>query len=161
MSVEAADFRAVLGRWATGVAVVTTRTDAGVAHGLTVNSFASVSLDPPLVLFSLGRDARSFQAFMETGRFAVNVLRADQSDVSTLFAGAEDDRFSSADTVVWKTGAPVLADCLAAIDCTVSARHDGGDHVIIVGAVQALAVVGDGEPLGYWQGDYRAVKPLA
>ena len=154
------DFKAVLGRWATGVAVVTTRLPDGVSVGLTVNSFASVSLDPPLVLFSIGRDAGSFEAFGKTGCFAVNLLRQDQAEVSNRFADPDAERFAVDRTEQLITGAPILSDALAALDCDVHARHEGGDHVIIVGRVRKLKVLNDGHPLGYWLGGYRALSSL-
>jgi flavin reductase (DIM6/NTAB) family NADH-FMN oxidoreductase RutF len=156
-AVKADDFKAVLGRWATGVAVVTTRDASGEPVGLTVNSFASVSLDPPLVLFSIDRSAGSFAAFEAAGSFAVNVLRADQQDVSNRFAAADATRFQGDATETWVTGAPILSECLSALDCTVDARHDGGDHVIMVGRVQRLSVLHDGDALSYWKGGYRSL----
>jgi flavin reductase (DIM6/NTAB) family NADH-FMN oxidoreductase RutF len=158
--VDPSDFKAVLGRWATGVAVVTTRGADGTQIGLTVNSFASVSLDPPLVLFSIGRDAGSFEAFGKVGCFAVNLLRQDQTEVSNRFADPEGERFAVDPTEQWVTGAPILTDALAALDCEIHARHDGGDHVIIVGRVRKLKVLNDGHPLGYWLGGYRALSSL-
>lgn len=158
-TVEAGDFKAVLGRWATGVAVVTTRdeTGAGEPVGLTVNSFASVSLDPPLVLFSIERTTKSFPAFQAAGAFAVNLLRADQQEISNRFADPDAVRFRDDPVETWVTGSPILAECLAALDCTVHARHDGGDHVIIVGRVRRLSVLNDGDALGYWKGAYRSL----
>lgn len=160
-TVEAGDFKAVLGRWATGVAVVTTSDETGTGTGepvgLTVNSFASVSLEPPLVLFSIDRTTKSFPAFQAAGSFAVNLLRADQQDVSNRFADPDAVRFRDDAVETWVTGSPILAACLAALDCTVHARHDGGDHVIIVGRVRRLSVLNDGDALGYWKGAYRSL----
>ena len=153
--VSPGDFRAVLGRYATGVTVVTTRTPGGEPVGLTVNSFTSVSLEPPLVLFCLDREAGSVPAFETANGFAVNILGAGQEAVSNRFADPLAARFSSHGVAGWSTGAPILADALAALDCSVHARHDGGDHIILVGRVQQLAVLADDEPLIYWRGAYR------
>lgn len=155
------DFRAVLGRFATGVTVVTTKASDGAFVGLTVSSFASVSLDPPLVLFCLDRDAGSLPAFLAADCFAVNILGAAQETVSTRFADPDAPRFSPDRVEPWVTGAPVLSDALAALDCTVSARHDGGDHVIMVGRVQRAGVLSDTEPLVYWRGGYRTLRNAA
>jgi len=153
--VSPGDFRAVLGRYATGVTVVTTRTATGEPVGLTVNSFTSVSLDPPLVLFCLDRGAGSLPAFETSGAFAVNILAAGQETLSNRFADPDAARFGADATAAWSTGAPILADALAALDCALHARHDGGDHIILVGRVLQLAVLSDGDPLVYWRGAYR------
>jgi len=160
MTINPSDFKAVLGRWATGVAVVTTLDPDGEPAGLTVNSFASVSLDPPLVLFSLDRAAGSFDIFEVATGFAINLLREDQAEISNRFADPDGERFSCVRTARWVTGSPVLTDALAALDCTLHARHDGGDHVIYVGKVEKLSVLNDGHPLGYWLGGYRALSSL-
>lgn len=156
--VSPGDFRAVLGRYATGVTVVTTRAPDGEPIGLTVNSFTSVSLDPPLVLFCLDRSAGSLPAFEAAAGFAVNILGAGQEAVSNRFADPLAARFTNGGIADWSTGAPVLSDALAALDCALHARHDGGDHVILVGRVLQLAVLTDGEPLVYWRGAYRTLS---
>ena len=152
------DFRAVLGRFATGITVVTTTSPNGTPVGLTVNSFTSVSLDPPLVLFCLDRAAGSLEAFQASGGFAVNILAAGQEAISARFADPDAPRFSADRTERWVTGAPILSDALAALDCSVSARHEGGDHVIMVGRVERLGILSDGDPLVYWRGDYRRLR---
>lgn len=156
--VSPGDFRAVLGRYATGVTVVTTRAPDGEPVGLTVNSFTSVSLEPPLVLFCLDLEAGSLPAFQTADGFAVNILRAGQEAVSNRFADPLAARFDRDGVADWSTGSPILADAMAALDCTVHARHDGGDHVILVGRVQRLAVLSDDEPLIYWRGAYRTLS---
>lgn len=157
MTIDPTAFRAVLGRYATGVAVVTTRDQAGVPVGLTVNSFTSVSLDPPLVLFCLDRAAGSEPAFAASDCFAVNILGDDQCPVSMRFADPVAQRFVDDLTIRWETGAPVLTDALAALDCRMHARYDGGDHVILVGRVVRAEVLADASPLVYWRGGYRAL----
>ena len=150
-------FRNALGCFATGVTVVTTVTDAGEPVGLTANSFSSVSLDPPLVLFCLDRASHNLGAFRAAGRFAVNVLGDDQRDLSVRFSTTIGDRWDGVVWDRWETGAPVLNGCLAALDCETEAIHEGGDHVIIVGRVQRLAATTDGKPLLYFRGNYATV----
>ncbi len=157
MSIDPSAFRAVLGRYATGVTVVTTRGVEGRLAGLTVNSFTSVSLDPPLVLFCLDRLAGSAPVFAAADCFAVNILATGQSPVSARFADPVAVRFVHDGTTTWETGAPILTEALAALDCRIHARHDGGDHVILVGRVLRAEVLQDTRPLVYWRGDYRGL----
>ena len=145
------EFRDALGRFATGVTVVTTTAPEGPV-GITANSFASVSLDPPIVLWSIGRHSRRFQAFAECEHFAVHILAAEQLDLGRRFARAGDAfaglRFERNDEDV-----PLLGGCLSRFECTRFARHDGGDHLIVVARVTA-ATLRDGEPLLFAGGDY-------
>ncbi len=145
--------RHALGRFATGVAVITTCTADGKLEGLTVNSFASVSLDPPLVLWCLQRTAPSFQSFAAAGVFAVSVLGADQHALSHRFATAAAHKFGSVDHLPGFGGAPRLADALAWFECRTERTVDGGDHVIFIGRV-LRAGYRDGEPLVYSAGRY-------
>lgn len=155
MSVNAEQFRDVMGRFASGVTVVTTENDGGYA-GFTASSFSSVSLDPPLVLVCLGRDAACHDAFVDGAGFAVNILAADQADLSVRFSSDIDDRFEGVPHAPWVTGAPILGGVLAAIDCRLHAVHDGGDHSILVGRVERLGpVAADAEPLLYYRGAYQ------
>lgn len=159
MSIDPDAFRAVLGRYATGVTVVTTRDASGTPYGLTVNSFTSVSLEPPLVLFCLDRAAGSFAAFEKAEGFAVNILRAGQSQISSRFADSEAERFTEEAVETWDSGAPILTEALAALDCSVHARYDGGDHSILVGRVLDLQLRTHDDPLIYWCGSYRRLAP--
>lgn len=144
-------FRDALGRFATGVTVVTTEAD-GNPLGITVNSFASLSLDPPLVLWAPARWSRRFAAFEAAGRFAIHVIGSHQRDVAQAFVrdGGAFDRID------WHRGAeavPLIEGCLARFDCTRWAVHDGGDHAIVVGRVEAVDV-GEGEPLLFTGGEW-------
>lgn len=131
-------FRGVLGLFPTGVAVITTETAAGERLGATVSSFNAVSLDPPLVLFSLARSARSFAAWNEAETFAVNVLSESQQRASSQFATAMIDKWQGLASVAGReTGLPLLCGALAWLECRTWARYDGGDHVIMVGEVLA------------------------
>ncbi len=154
MNFDTRSFRSALGTFATGITVVTSIGPDGERLGFTANSFNSVSLDPPLVLFSLDRRAYSLKAFEAAGVFAINVLREDQEQVSTAFARALSNKWDSVTFETWETGCPILADALANFECETKSMHDGGDHVIFVGQVLALRT-GEGRPLLYYRGAYR------
>jgi flavin reductase (DIM6/NTAB) family NADH-FMN oxidoreductase RutF len=131
--------RAALGRFATGVTVVTCCDAAGRWVGLTVNSFNALSLQPPMVLWSLRHTSTSLAAFLASPRFAVNVLAAQQSDVSHRFASPGDDRFSVGHWVLGAHGAPLLADSVAVFECETVSHQAAGDHELFVGRVLACA----------------------
>lgn len=151
------DFRDVMGRFATGVAIVTTRAAAGAPVGMTVNSFSAVSLSPPLVLFCIDRGATCYDAFAAADCFAVNILREDQQAISDVFANGDGDRFAGLAVDRWETGAPILTAGLAAMDCQIHDRHDGGDHDILVGRVLRLSTGAAAAPLVYFGGRYQAL----
>ena len=155
MSFDPRQFRDALGRFATGVCIVTTKGLDGRPYGVTVNSFSSVSLDPPLILFSLDRGSTSFNAFMEGRHFAVNVLNRAQMSLSRTFAVTSGDKWNGVSFETWETGAPVLPGSLATLECDKAAVHDAGDHVILIGRVRRLHAMPDGEPLLYYRGQYR------
>ena len=153
-------FRNALGTFATGVTVVTTRSPDGCDVGVTANSFNSVSLDPPLVLWSLNRSSASLQAFTKSDGFAVHVLAADQQALSNRFASKMENRFADLEFERGYASAPLLADCAAQFQCRLAFRYDGGDHEILVGEVVALAHSSK-SPLVYHGGRYGAVTGLA
>ncbi len=154
MSIDPNEFRRVLGHFATGVAVITGAGENG-SHGMTVSSFASVSLDPPLVMFCPSGESGSWQAIKETGSFCVNVLSESQKDTCGLFASKAEDKFAGVDWSSEVTGSPIIAGSLAWIDCEIHAIHEGGDHDIAVGLVKALSADADqGGPLLFFQGGY-------
>lgn len=155
VSVEPEALRAALGQFATGVTVVTTRDRQGDCHGITVSSFTSVSLDPPLVLYCLGKGAFNFEVFAAADAFAINILSSDQRAISERFARVADDRYPDLATTDWATGSPVFSDSIAAFDCAREAVQDAGDHLIIVGRVERFAVLQEAEPLIYVRGGYR------
>ena len=148
--------REALGSFVTGITVVTTR-NGGEPHGLTANSFSSVSLEPPLVLFSLSRAADCFDAFERAEAFAVNVLRSDQEDVSSRFATKDVDKWTGVDWRPGHGGCPLLEGAVAAFECRVAARHEGGDHVIYVGEVVRFDHRPDAAPLAFFRGRYTGV----
>ena len=132
-------FRNVIGNFATGVTVITTVDSEGGPVGLTANSFSSLSLDPPLVLFCLDRTVSSFDAFQANRHFAINILGAGQQDLSQSFARTGPDKWNGVAFDKWATGCPILKGCIANLECDVDSIHDGGDHVIVVGRVVAIA----------------------
>jgi flavin reductase (DIM6/NTAB) family NADH-FMN oxidoreductase RutF len=158
-SIDPRDFRNALGAYATGVTVITAATPGGRA-GLTCNSFASVSHNPPLVLWSLVSYSPSMSIFQNASHFAVNVLGASQQKLATQFATRADDKFAG---VAWKPGlgdAPVLADAVATFQCRSADRYYGGDHVIFLGAVEAYAY-NHAEPLLFARGKFGHFVPEA
>ena len=152
------EFRAALGCFATGVTIVTTRGPRDELIGVTANSFNSVSMDPPLVLFSLGRSAYSLKAFLCTHNFAVNILGADQQEMATRFSTALIDKWNGVDYVLTDTGCPFLAGALARFECRTHHTYDGGDHIIFVGEVLRLEHRPEGKPLLFYRGGYAQVR---
>lgn len=151
--------RRALGRFATGVVVVTTCTPEGRREGLTANSFTSVSLDPPLVLWSLRRDAPSLESFISAGRFALSILSDGQSHLSRHFATPAPDKFAGIATRQGLGGCPVIAGCIAAFECSTEVVHEGGDHMIFIGRVER-AEFRSGRPLVFAGGAYGVHEPL-
>ena len=159
MPVSSETFRQALREWASGVTIVTSRRGDTV-HGMTVSAFASVSLDPPLVLVCADKASNTHGLIAEAGVFAVHVLAQGNGELSNLFASKPDEeqRF---DGIAWRTGttgAPILPGAVAVLECRVVASHDAGDHVIHVGSVEALELAG-GEPLVYHRGSYGRFEP--
>ncbi len=147
-------FRNALGTFATGITVITARAGDGALVGLTANSFNSVSLDPPLILWSLSLHSPTLPAFQHCSHYAVNILAADQVELSERFAAVEDDKFSGIETCSGLGGAPLLPGCCAWFECRNDARHGGGDHLIFVGLVERFSH-NDRPPLVYHRGRYR------
>ncbi len=138
MPFDQKEYRSALASFATGVTIVTTTGADGVAHGLTVNSFTSVSLDPPLVLWCLGNKSDSYDLFSKTDHYAINVLGAGETDFAMRFAGKGDQRLASIEFATLKTAAPVLSQAIATFDCKVVQRIEAGDHLILIGETQAF-----------------------
>ncbi|MBJ2239807.1 p-hydroxyphenylacetate 3-hydroxylase reductase component [Pseudomonas sp. MF6768] len=156
--VDTRAFRRALGNFATGVTVVTAADASGCKVGVTANSFNSVSLDPPLILWSIDKRSTSHAVFEAATHFAVNVLAADQIDLSNNFARPREDRFAEIEYQAGAGGAPVLADCSARFECEKYQQVDGGDHWIMIGKVVAFDDCGR-SPLLYHQGAYSMVLP--
>ncbi|MEX0890787.1 MAG: flavin reductase family protein [Gemmatimonadota bacterium] len=156
---DPAEFRRVLGHWATGVAVVAARDQGGHACALTANAFSSVSLEPALVLVCVEHTSETHGCIQATGAFAVSILAEHQERLARRFAESEvADKFAG---VAWRsehTGSPVLEDALAWVDCTVRHALPGGDHTIFVAEVVA-ADARDGTPLTFYRGGYGRFQP--
>ena len=148
----------MLGHFATGVTVVTAM-HGGTPAGLSVNSFTSVSLDPPLVAFCVARTSATRPRIREAGWFCVNILAEHQEGVSRVFATRGADKFRGIGWHPSVSGAPILAGVLAWIDCTIDVEHDAGDHVLVVGRVRELDVAAEGRPLVFYRGGYGRFEP--
>jgi flavin reductase (DIM6/NTAB) family NADH-FMN oxidoreductase RutF len=153
------NLRYALGCFATGITVVTAVTKDGGRAGVTVNSFNSVSLDPALILFSIGRGQHSLEIFKGCERFVVNVLRDDQRELSDRFAFYKGDRFDGLDFEEDDMGCPYFSGALARFHCSVHKVLDGGDHEIILGEVIQAEFDSEGDPLLYYRGGYRGLGP--
>lgn len=155
MEFDSRELRDAFGEFMTGVTVVTTRDPDGEPAGLTVNSFSSLSLDPPLVLFSVGKSSNTFEAFGTDNGFVIHVLAQDQRDIADQFATKDTDRFDGID---WSPGfddLPVLDGCLATFECSREHVYEGGDHLILVGRIERLWVGERERPaLGYFRSRY-------
>lgn len=153
-------FRQVMGHFATGVTVVTTRL-GGEYHGMTANAVCSVSLDPLLVLVCVDKEAHTHHYLAESGIFALNILAEDQEHLSRWFASEErlnaPEPLGGAPFCTAVTGAPLLDGCLAHLDCRVTARYEGGDHTIFVGRVEAAEINGERPPLLFFRGRYASL----
>ena len=159
-SFSAQEFRSALGMFATGVTIVTARTADGEPIGLTANSFNSVSLDPPLVLWSLAQAAASLPAFRAGSHYAINVLAADQRALAERFALKGADRWASVEFATGMGGAPVLPGAAATFECFNRSRYDEGDHVIFVGEVERCSFRAGASPLLFHGGRFFTEHPL-
>jgi flavin reductase (DIM6/NTAB) family NADH-FMN oxidoreductase RutF len=160
MPIDPMEFRRTLGRFATGVTIVTTL-DGNVDHGMTVNAFASVSLEPPLVLVCCDKKAESYELLKKSRVFAVNILRDDQKQISTNFSRYElkPIRFQNLKIRRVVTGAAIFEGAMAFIDCRVVGVHDAGDHDIFIGQVEKLGYKEGSDPLLFYAGKYRRIGP--
>jgi flavin reductase (DIM6/NTAB) family NADH-FMN oxidoreductase RutF len=159
MAFTSGEFRKALGVFPTGVAVVTARAPDGLFHGMTVSSFNSVSLEPPLVLFSVARNVQSFSAWQTASAWGVSVLGETQDGLSTRFAQSGAGKWSGFEPIAGATGVPLIPGALAHFECERYGVHDGGDHLILVGRVLALgrpagSISG---PLVFFSGRYHQV----
>jgi 4-hydroxyphenylacetate 3-hydroxylase, reductase component len=156
-TIEQHHFRRVCSKYATGITIVTLLDSGGTPHGLTVNSFTSVSLSPPLVLFCLDRQTAILDHFLPDTRFAINVLHEEQKNLSTCFARSGYDRFKGVSWRPGETGAPVLPEVLATLECGVTQMVEAGDHIVVIG--EALhANWREGQPLVYFNSSYQTLR---
>lgn len=153
--VDDATFKLAMSQFTSGVTIVST-THEGERYGLTVSSFASLSLAPPLVIVCVERSVKSHDAIAAARRFGVSILEAGQAVLSNRFASKVDDKFEGVATVTGSTGVPLIAGALCLIECTVRDILPGGDHTIFVGEVVRVSI-GEGEPLVYYRSAYRAL----
>ena len=155
------ELRKVMGQFATGVTVITTQA-GDERFGFTANSYTSVSLDPPLILFCLHKDSKGCPVFLKNGAFAVNILADDQIEVSNGFANRElstDERYELVSYTNGETGSPVLDGAMGYLDCRLSSSLESGDHVIFIGEVIDMGHRPEKRPLIYFQGGYRELLP--
>lgn len=153
---DARAFRHALGSFATGVTIVTTADESAQRYGVTANSFSSVSLDPPLVLWSLSNRSSALDAFRRCSHFAVHVLRSSQIRTSNQFA-RPGDKFAGIEIETGASGIPLLREFLARFECRSHVSYDGGDHTILIGEVERFEFTDD-EPLLFVQGEYAAAS---
>jgi flavin reductase ActVB len=150
------EFRAAMARFAAGVVVVTTLDDSGVPRGFTASSFCSVSLNPPLILVCLANSADSFAAFASCGRFAVSVLGSDHRPLAQQFATKGADKFTSDGLSCTPGGLPAVVGALVELDCEMYARHEAGDHTILIGRVSGTRLgESAGTPMVYYEQSFR------
>jgi flavin reductase (DIM6/NTAB) family NADH-FMN oxidoreductase RutF len=157
MSADAEELRLAMRNWATGVCVVAVALDSA-RHGMTVNTFTSLSLDPPYVMISLERVTKTHQLLSQTGCFAITILRDNQQEISDRFAGRledEDDRFTGLQTFTLVSGAPFLSGGLSFFDCQVVSTYPAGTHTVFIGEVLAVSTGEVGKPLLYFHRDYH------
>lgn len=159
MSLDIRAFRNALGCFATGIAVVTAKGDdqAAEAKGITVNSFSSVSLEPPLVLWCLGKTSKRYDLFTKPDKFTISILSEAQRAISERLAVSTDCSLAGLPLVECENGAPGLAHALAIFECRREAMHEAGDHVILVGHVMRFEARDEGDPLLYFRGRYGAL----
>ncbi len=157
MPIDEEAFKKALRGWASGVTVVTSRSGDKV-HGMTVSAFSSVSAEPPLVLVCANRASTTHGIIEEGGLFTVNILASHQQDVSNVFASSkhEDSRLQRVAWTEGETGAPLIDQALASLECRVASAHREGSHTIYIGRVEAVHTT-DAEPLVYYQGSYRSL----
>lgn len=151
---DSSTFRTVLGRFCSGVVIVTSELD-GAPLGLTAQSFTSVSLDPPLVLFCPAKTSTTWPGIRAAGKFCINVLSEEQTETCKQFAVSGGDKFGGVPWHWTASGAPEIDGCLAYIDCTLEQVHDAGDHEIVIGRVNDLRLGGPERPLLFYQGAYH------
>jgi flavin reductase (DIM6/NTAB) family NADH-FMN oxidoreductase RutF len=156
MPIDPDAFRAALGRFASGVTVVTARDEDGHDHGMTVSAFCSASLEPPLVLACIGHEASMHSVMMRAEHFGVSILAAGQEPLARRFADQRSDRFDGIGYTRGQLGVALIDDALGHLECIIVDRHEAGDHTIVVGRVDAGAYH-RGAPLAYYRGGYTQI----
>lgn len=159
VTIDSREFRNALGNFATGVTIVTCLDGEGNKVGMTANSFSSLSLTPPLVLWSIAKTSSNFGNFEQAEHFNIHILSAAQQGLANQFASKNVDRFADVELEHSSNPAPALSGCLSRFECSVEHRYEGGDHIILVGRLEHLQNQG-GEPLLFSQGKYRHLETL-
>jgi flavin reductase (DIM6/NTAB) family NADH-FMN oxidoreductase RutF len=157
LSINPDEFRAVLGRFPSGVTVVTTKDKDGSDQGMTVSAFCSVSLDPPLILVSIEKSASAYEALTKAAGFIVNILSAEQEQLARRFSIIDIDRFEGVGFTRSSSGCAILDDVLGMLECRRHSLYEGGDHTIILGEVETTRVE-SGTPLLYYRGGYAQLE---
>lgn len=158
MTIDSRALRNALGQFATGVSVITAQPAGGEAFGMTVNSFSALSLDPPLVLWSLQKNSDCADAFARCTHYTANILQHDQLAISNAYAKKGEHALKPEHYRIGRSGCPVLKGAMASFECRIEARHDGGDHIILVGRVLDMHALPDRKPLVFFAGRYRELK---
>jgi len=157
MPISKEDFRAALGRFASGITVVTSIDHEDRFHGMTVSAFCSVSLEPSLILVCISKDTCSHQSIAEGKKFVVNILSEEQEELSERFAAPIDDKFSETEYTKSANGLPLINGALANLECRLVHSYEGGDHTIYVGEIENVTLAG-GNPLIHFRGDYKQIE---
>lgn len=158
MSFSERDFRDALGQFATGVCLVSACDEQGVPHAVTVNSFSSVSLDPPLVLWSVQKDADTYDLFLNAENYAISILSAAQQEHSFAYSQKDGHLLAQEHFRTGSNGAPLINGAVAAFECTLEQALDGGDHTILLGRVTTVNEATGEEPLVFFAGEYRSLS---
>lgn len=154
MAIDAQELRRVMGHFATGVTVITTKDKSGAPNGLTANAFMSLSLEPPLVIISVDKKATCYPCFELENGFTVNFLSEDQEEISRRFATKGADKFADLKWRPGANGAALIEGVLGSVECKINECYDGGDHTIVVGEILSVAANGD-RPLLFFKGKYQ------
>jgi len=157
MSFDSRSLRDALGLFVTGVTIITARTNDGTQTGVTANSFNSVSMSPPLIVWSLGRASRSIDAFLNAENFCVHILREDQEGLAQTFATSGIDKFKDLDLETGIGRVPMLKECAARLECRTFSHHDGGDHIVFLGEVLQIKSDAESRPLLFHGGKYASL----
>lgn len=160
MSFDKNDFRLCMGHFATGITVITTNTSENKPCGMTVNSFSSLSLEPPLILFSVDKKASNYDNLTSCREFAVSILAESQKNISSTFANPSSINWHEISYKDGKNGSPIINGCLAYIECLNENLYEGGDHTIIIGRVTDMQIAPQEQPLIYFKGKYRKIGDI-
>ncbi len=158
VSLDTRAFRDALGQFATGVCLVTLVNERGLAQAVTVNSFASVSLDPPLVLWSLQKDSDVYEQYVAAPHFAIAILSSEQQDHSSSYALKDNHELAAEHFTLGENGAPLISEALVNFECHLEQSLDGGDHTILVGRVTRIVEGSPVSPLVFYAGQYRSLE---